>query len=70
MNWPSVALQDVCEINPWLSAEERPSSEVPVSFVPMSSVDEVLGEIVGLQHCEPRSLQGLPIGAETEIRVE
>lgn len=43
--WREVALLDVCELNPSLSADERPTAETPVSFVPMSGVDEVRGVI-------------------------
>ncbi|MBJ9968631.1 restriction endonuclease subunit S [Burkholderia seminalis] len=49
MNWPQgwreVALLDACALNPSLSAEVRPAGDTPVSFVPMSAVDENRGAI-------------------------
>jgi type I restriction enzyme S subunit len=43
--WVEARLGDICEINPGFPASERPSGETPVTFVPMSAVDEVSGSI-------------------------
>lgn len=43
--WAEVRLTDVCELNPRLLAEERPSDDLPVTFVPMSSVNESSGVV-------------------------
>lgn len=43
--WPTVALGEVCEINPRLKAEQRPSGDAMVGFVPMAAVDETDGHI-------------------------
>jgi type I restriction enzyme S subunit len=43
--WAEVRLTDVCELNPRLLAEERPSDDLPVTFVPMSSVNESAGVV-------------------------
>lgn len=40
-----VPMGDVCTINPRLPNTERPSSDQLVSFVPMSSVDEIEGTV-------------------------
>ncbi|WP_027776729.1 restriction endonuclease subunit S [Paraburkholderia caledonica] len=43
--WAEVRLTDVCELNPRLLAEDRPSDDLPVTFVPMSAVNESAGVI-------------------------
>lgn len=43
--WAEVRLIDVCELNPPLLTEERPSDDLPVTFVPMSAVNESAGVI-------------------------
>ena len=43
--WPTVALGEVCTINPRLDRLTVPSPNVPVSFVPMAAVDEFKAEI-------------------------
>jgi type I restriction enzyme S subunit len=43
--WAEVRLTDICELNPRLSTEVRPSDDLPVTFVPMSAVNEVSGVI-------------------------
>ncbi|MGY8527390.1 restriction endonuclease subunit S [Paracidovorax citrulli] len=43
--WAEVRLSDVCELNPRLLAGERPDDDLPVTFVPMSSVNESAGVI-------------------------
>jgi type I restriction enzyme S subunit len=43
--WAEVRLTDVCELNPRLLAEDRPSDDLPVTFVPMSAVNESGGVI-------------------------
>lgn len=43
--WREVPILDVCELNPSLSRDERPSDDTLVSFVPMSAVDERRGAI-------------------------
>lgn len=44
-SWREVPILDVCELNPSLSRDERPSDNTLVSFVPMSAVDEERGAI-------------------------
>lgn len=43
--WAEVRLTDVCELNPRLLPEDRPSDDLPVTFVPMSAVNESAGVI-------------------------
>jgi type I restriction enzyme, S subunit len=43
--WAEVRLTDVCELNPPLLTEDRPSEDLPVTFVPMSAVNEFAGVI-------------------------
>jgi type I restriction enzyme S subunit len=43
--WPTVALGEVCEINPRTNGAELLEPDVEVSFVPMAAVDEVRGRI-------------------------
>lgn len=43
--WAETRLDVVCDINPPLSINERPSIDTVVSFVPMSAVDETSGTI-------------------------
>ncbi|WP_063894517.1 restriction endonuclease subunit S [Burkholderia pseudomultivorans] len=43
--WREVSLLEVCDLNPRLATDEKPSGETPVSFVPMSAVDESIGSI-------------------------
>ena len=45
-SWELVRLSDVCRINPRLEPSEKPDDKLPVSFVPMSAIDEVFGQIV------------------------
>lgn len=49
MRWPAgwreVPILDVCQLNPPLSLDKRPSDDTLVSFVPMSAVDEGQGAI-------------------------
>ncbi|MCP3142103.1 restriction endonuclease subunit S [Pyxidicoccus xibeiensis] len=44
--WRETSLLQVCELNPRLTAEEKPAGDTPVSFVPMSAVDESIGAII------------------------
>lgn len=44
-SWAEVRLTDICELNPRLLGEDRPSGDTAVSFVPMSAVDEQNGVI-------------------------
>jgi type I restriction enzyme S subunit len=43
--WRLVRLSAICEINPPLFRDEKPSLDTLVSFVPMAAVDEVEGKI-------------------------
>lgn len=43
--WVEARLTDVCELNPRLTAEDRPDENTIVTFVPMSAVDEDGGVI-------------------------
>ena len=43
--WAEVRLTDICELNPRLLADDRPSDDLPVTFVPMSAVNESAGVI-------------------------
>ena len=43
--WRLVRLSTICEINPPLFGDERPSPDTSVSFVSMAAVDEVEGKI-------------------------
>ncbi|MEO5334243.1 MAG: restriction endonuclease subunit S [Magnetococcus sp. YQC-5] len=43
--WREVCLLDVCQINPRMLTNERPSSDTQVTFVPMAAVDEERGRI-------------------------
>lgn len=43
--WPVKPLGEVCAINPKLSADEAPSADTAVTFVPMAAVDETTGTI-------------------------
>jgi type I restriction enzyme S subunit len=43
--WAEVRLTDVCELNPRLQTEDRPSDDLLVTFVPMSAVSESAGVI-------------------------
>jgi type I restriction enzyme, S subunit len=43
--WRLVRLSIVCEINPPLFGDERPTPQTLVSFVPMAAVDEVEGKL-------------------------
>jgi type I restriction enzyme S subunit len=43
--WAEVRLTDVCELNPRLLPEDRLSGDMPVTFVPMSAVNESAGVI-------------------------
>jgi type I restriction enzyme S subunit len=43
--WAEVRLTDVCELNPRLLVEDRPSDDLLVTFVPMSAVNESAGVI-------------------------
>jgi type I restriction enzyme S subunit len=43
--WREEWLLNICELNPKLSAEERPSHDTQVTFVPMSAIDESSGTI-------------------------
>ncbi|RYH00119.1 MAG: hypothetical protein EON58_01470 [Alphaproteobacteria bacterium] len=43
--WAQVRLTDVCELNPRLLPEDRLSDDSPVTFVPMSAVNESAGVI-------------------------
>lgn len=43
--WAEVRLTDICELNPRLSTGDRPSDDLPVTFVPMSAVNESRGVI-------------------------
>lgn len=47
--WREVSILDVCELNPSLSRDERPSDDTLVSFVPMSAVDEEQGVIASAE---------------------
>ena len=47
--WLTVRLGDICLLNPPLAEEERPAPTTPVSFVPMSAVDENRAEIVAAE---------------------
>lgn len=44
-SWFEVRLDAVCLLNPRLAADERPDDETEVTFVPMSAVDEGIGEV-------------------------
>lgn len=44
-SWVQTRLTDICELNPRLVAENRPTDDTVVSFVPMSAVDEHRGVI-------------------------
>lgn len=43
--WVLARLTDICELNPRLRAEDRPNDDTPVTFVPMSAIDEYGGVI-------------------------
>jgi len=44
--WREVRLSEVCEINPRLISGDKPPDDEIVTFLPMSAVDEVFGEIL------------------------
>lgn len=48
-DWPLRPLPEACEINPKLPRDHRLTEDTPVSFVPMSAVDEVTGRISAAQ---------------------
>jgi len=43
--WLNARIADVCEVNPTFSAHERPDPSTPVTFLPMSGVNEETGTI-------------------------
>lgn len=43
--WAEARLTDVCELNPKLRTQARLDEDVPVTFVPMSAVNEAMGVI-------------------------
>jgi type I restriction enzyme S subunit len=43
--WREVSLLEVCKLNPRLTSEQKPAEQTPVTFVPMSAVDETSGRI-------------------------
>lgn len=43
--WKFARLSEVCQINPIFESQERPDKDQSVTFLPMSAVDEVFGEI-------------------------
>jgi hypothetical protein len=43
--WREVSLLEVCTLNPRFTSEQKPAEQTPVTFVPMSAVDEITGRI-------------------------
>lgn len=43
--WPNKRIEDVCQVNPREGKGGLPTAESEVSFVPMSSIDEITGSI-------------------------
>jgi type I restriction enzyme S subunit len=47
--WSATRIGGVCEINPLLRPEDKPDPDMPVSFLPMSGVDEVQGRVTAVE---------------------
>lgn len=56
--WPTVAIGDVCLVNPGKPKVDMLAKDAPVSFVPMASVSEVSGSIVSAEIREYAKVRG------------
>jgi type I restriction enzyme S subunit len=57
-SWPTVRLEEVCQVNPGKPKSQALPADAPVTFVPMAAVDEITGAITSPEEREFAKVRG------------